>query len=212
MPLFFRAPGADSTLLDLLEEYGRTIQRSTLLLRDLIRDYPEQGGLVRDLVLCEQEGDRIAHDIIHRLSRHTNGHPTHPFEIDDGYRLATALDDIVDDAEAAADMFSVYQVEAATDQANQLADILVACGEQLALALRALRTGSDLSPFLVEIHRLENDGDRISRDAIASLFEIGVDPLFVIRWKDIYAALESAIDACETVAHHLEGIVLKRRR
>ncbi|WP_320670744.1 DUF47 domain-containing protein [Patulibacter defluvii] len=211
MPLFFRATGTDTALLDLLEEYGRTIQRSTLLLRDLVRDYPEQAGLVRDLVLCEQEGDRIAHDIIHRLSRHSAAQAS-PFEIDDGYRLATALDDIVDDAEAAADMFSVYQVEAATDQATQLADILVACGEQLALALRALRTGSDLSPFLVEIHRLENDGDRISRDAIASLFEIGVDPLFVIRWKDIYAALESAIDACETVAHHLEGIVLKRRR
>jgi predicted phosphate transport protein (TIGR00153 family) len=217
MPDFFRAPGADQLLLDLLEDYGRTIQRATTILRDLVRAYPERAELNEELVRCEREGDRIAHDIIHRLSRGAEGGTSRqaaarPFDIDDGYRLATALDDVVDDAEAAGDMLAVYRVDAPTDQANQLADILVDSGEQVALALRALRTGSDLSPFLVEIHRLENDGDRISRDAIASLFEEGVDPLFVIRWKDIYGALENAIDACETVAHNLEGIVLKRRR
>lgn len=209
MPGFFRAPGGDTVLLDLLEQYGTTIQRSTAVLRELVRDYPERTELIAQLVAYEREGDRIAHDIIHRLSR---GLAKEPFEIDDGYRLATALDDIVDDAEAAADMLVVYRVEATTDQANQLAEILVGCGEQLALAIGALRAGRDLSPFLVEIHRLENEADRISRDAIASLFETGVDPLFVIRWKDIYGALENAVDACETVAHHLEGIVLKRKR
>lgn len=209
MPGFFRAPGGDTVLLDLLEQYGTTIQRSTVVLRELVRDYPERTELIAQLVAHEREGDRIAHDIIHRLSR---GLAKEPFEIDDGYRLATALDDIVDDAEAAADMLVVYRVEATTDQANQLAEILVGCGEQLALAIGALRAGRDLSPFLVEIHRLENEADRISRDAIASLFETGVDPLFVIRWKDIYGALENAVDACETAAHHLEGIVLKRKR
>lgn len=209
MPGFFRAPGGDTVLLDLLEQYGTTIQRSTAVLRELVRDYPERTELIAQLVAYEREGDRIAHDIIHRLSR---GLAKEPFEIDDGYRLATALDDIVDDAEAAADMLVIYRVEATTDQANQLAEILVGCGEQLALAIGALRAGRDLSPFLVEIHRLENEADRISRDAIASLFETGVDPLFVIRWKDIYGALENAVDACETVAHHLEGIVLKRKR
>jgi uncharacterized protein Yka (UPF0111/DUF47 family) len=212
MPDFFRSPASDRILFDLLDEYGGTIQRATVLLRDLLHAYPEQTDLARRLVVCEHEGDRIAHDIIHRLSRSPESRPPRPFDVEDGYRLATALDDVVDDAEAAGDMLSVYRVDASTDQANQMADILVDSGEQVALALRALRAGEDLSPFLVEIHRLENDADRISRDAIGSLFELGVDPLFVIRWKDIYGALESAVDACETVAHTLEGIVLKRRR
>jgi uncharacterized protein Yka (UPF0111/DUF47 family) len=213
MPDFFRAAAtADGPLHDLLGEYGRTIRRSTIVLRDLVRDYPDDAGLLRELVSCEREGDRIAHDLIHRLSRAVDAKGARPFDIDDGYRLATALDDVVDDAEAAGDMMAVYRVEAPTDQATQLAEILVLAGDQVGLALDALCAGKDLSPYLVEIHRLENDGDRISRDAIASLFAEGVDPLFVIRWKDIYTALENAIDSCETVAHNLEGIVLKRAR
>ncbi|MGZ4271057.1 MAG: DUF47 domain-containing protein, partial [Solirubrobacteraceae bacterium] len=83
---------------------------------------------------------------------------------------------------------------------------------QVSRALRALRTGKDMTPELVEIHRLENEGDRISRDAVASLFAGGIDPMVVIRWKDIFDALESSVDACERVAHVLEGIGLKRRR
>ena len=74
-----------------------------------------------------------------------------------------------------------------------------------------LRTGVDLAPRLVEIHRLENEGDRVSRDAVASLFEGGIDPMVVIRWKDIFDALEAAVDSCEKVAHILEGIALRRR-
>ena len=81
----------------------------------------------------------------------------------------------------------------------------------VARALRALRTGADLAPELVEIHRLENEGDRLVRDAVASLFANGIDPMVVLRWKDIYESLESAIDRCETVAHLLEGISLKAR-
>lgn len=212
MPEFFRAAGADLVLHDLLGEFGRTIRRASVLLRDLVRAYPDDAALLGDLVAVEGEGDRIAHDIIHRLRGTQDAKLVRPFDVEDGFRLATALDDVVDDAEAAGDLFTVYRVEAPTDQAAQLAELLVGCAEQVALALDALCAGDDLAPFLVEIHRLENDGDRISRDAIASLFAVGVDPLFVIRWKDIYGALENAIDACETVAHHLEGIALKRRR
>ena len=85
-------------------------------------------------------------------------------------------------------------------------------GEQVARALQALRSGDDYGPHLVEVHRLENEADRLSRDAIASLFVAGIDPMVVIRWKDIFESLEAAIDACEHVAHVLEGIGIKRRR
>ena len=97
------------------------------------------------------------------------------------------------------------------EQALELADVLVGAAEQVAGALTALRRGEDLAPRLVEIHRLENEGDRVSRDAVASLFEGGVDPMVVIRGKDIFDALEAAVDACEKVAHILEGIALRRR-
>jgi uncharacterized protein len=199
----------DAAVLELLEESGRNVQHSTLLLRDLLSDWPEHADLARELVLCEQEGDRITHDIIHRLNGGGRGRA--PVESADGHALATALDDIVDFAEQSADMLVIYGVEAPMEQATAMADVLVGAGEQVARALRALRTGSQLAPHLVEIHRLENEGDRISRDAVGSLFVAGIDPMVVIRWKDVFESLEASVDACEKVAHVLEGISLKRR-
>jgi uncharacterized protein Yka (UPF0111/DUF47 family) len=206
MPLLRRAH--DPELLALFEESGRNAQRATMILRDVVTDYPEKADLARDLVLCEHEGDRITHDIIHRLGA---GRVRAPFGFADGYALATALDDVVDDAEQTGDMLGIYGVEAPMEQALQMCDVLVGAGEQVAGALRGLRTGSDLGPALVEIHRLENEGDRLSREAVASLFASGIDPMVVIRWKDIFASLEASIDACERVAHVLEGIALRRR-
>ena len=72
-----------------------------------------------------------------------------------------------------------------------------------------LRDFGDISQYTVEINRLENDGDRITREAMASLFDDGIDPMVVIRWKDLYERLEAAIDATERVANILEGIVIK---
>ena len=97
------------------------------------------------------------------------------------------------------------------EQAVELADVLVGASEQVAQALGCLRSGDALAPHLVEIHRLENEGDRLRRDAVASLFAGGTDPMVVIRWRDIFESLEAAVDACETVAHILEGISLRRR-
>jgi len=200
----------DGQLMGLVEEAGRNVQRCGLLLSDLMKDYPEREGLARDLKVCEQEGDRITHDIIHRLAG--RGRVGAPFDAGDGYALATALDDIVDHAEQVAAQLGLYGVEAPMEQAVEFTEVLVGAGEQIAQALRCLRTGGELGPHLVEIHRLENEGDRLQRDAVASLFAGGVDPMVVIRWKDIFESLEAAVDACETVAHVLEGITLKQRR
>jgi uncharacterized protein Yka (UPF0111/DUF47 family) len=200
----------DVGVLELFEHSGRTVQRATLLLRDLLADWPERPELAADLVDCEHEGDRIAHDIIHRL--HDGRSSRKALDSLEGLQLATALDDIVDNAEQTADMLGLYAVEASMEHACLLAEVLVAAGEQVSAALRALRAGAELGPHLVEIHRLENEGDRLSRDAIASLFVAGIDPMVVIRWKDIFESLEAAVDACEHVAHVLEGIGMKRRR
>jgi predicted phosphate transport protein (TIGR00153 family) len=199
----------DPALMGLVEEAGRNVQRSGLLLRDLLVDYPEHASLAQELKVCEQEGDRITHDIIHRLA--TGRRVSAPFTAGDGYTLATALDDIVDHSEQTAAQLGLYGVEAPMEQAVEFADVLVGAGEQIAQALRCLRTGTELGPHLVEIHRLENEGDRLQRDGVASLFAGGIDPMVVIRWKDIFESLEAAVDACETVAHVLEGITLKQR-
>ena len=94
-------------------------------------------------------------------------------------------------------------------QAQDLAKVLHSAARQIAEAMPRLRGFRDISHYTVEINRLENDGDRIVRDAIASLFDTGIDPMVVIRWKDIFERLEEAIDATEHVANILEGIVIK---
>jgi uncharacterized protein len=205
----FGRRNGDATLMGLVEEAGRNVQRCGLLLRDLLDEYPEHATVANDMKVCEQEGDRITHDIIHHLAA---GRRRAPFTAGDGHALATALDDIVDHSEHAAAQLGLYSVEAPMEQAVEFADVLVGAGEQIAQALRCLRTGSELGPHLVEIHRLENEGDRLQRDAVASLFAGGIDPMVVIRWKDIFESLEAAVDACESVAHVLEGITLKRSR
>jgi uncharacterized protein Yka (UPF0111/DUF47 family) len=103
----------------------------------------------------------------------------------------------------------LYQIEAPMDQAQAMAEVLVKSCEQLAALLEHLRGFKDLEKYWIEIHRLENDGDRLYRDAVASLFANGIDPMVVIRWKDLFSILERAVDATETAAHILEGIVIK---
>src|SRR5439155_6304263 len=127
--------GVDGALLALVEEAGRNVQRSGLLLRDLLVDYPERATLARDLKACEQEGDRITHDIIHRLAG--RGRVRAPFDAGDGYALATALDDIVDHSEQVAAQLSLYGVEAPMEQAVRFTEVLVGAGEQIAQALRS---------------------------------------------------------------------------
>jgi uncharacterized protein len=195
-------------LLSLFEESGRNVQRAAFLLRDLFAEYPENAELAEDVLRCEHEGDRIVHEILSRLaergSRSANLDPA------DVHALTGALDDIVDLAEEAADQLGLYGVEAPMEQAQQLTETLVSAADCVAASLRDLRDGADIGANLVEIHRIENEADRIVRAAVASLFVNGIDPMMVIRWKDIFETLESAVDACETVANVLEGITLKR--
>jgi uncharacterized protein Yka (UPF0111/DUF47 family) len=200
----------DPTLLDLFDESGRNVQHAAELLRDILSECPEQNGLTEELYRCEQEGDRIVHDILHRLA--SRGSKRAHLDTMDVHALAGALDDIVDLAEEAANQLALYGVEAPMAQAEEMADVLVAATKQVALSLYELRNGGELAANLVEIHRLENDGDRLVQTAVASLFATGIDPMMVIRWKDIFDTLEGAVDACERVANVLEGMCLKAGR
>ena len=198
----------DQRLLELLEEAGVNASRAAALLLEMFTSFPERSDLAREILLREQEGDRLAHDVIHRIAQAPK---RAAFDARDVYDLVHALDDVVDHAEEAADYLGVHGIEAPMDQAVELAEVLKRSAAAVHEALAALRRGDALNDYLVEIHALENEGDRVSREAIASLFAAGVDPMVVIRWKDVYESLEQAIDACETVAHVLEGIALKGR-
>jgi uncharacterized protein len=195
----------DREFFDLFEEAGGNILRATGLLEEMLRDFPEKSELARDILICEQDGDRITHDIIQRLNQTF----VTPIDREDIYEMASALDDVVDYTEEVADYLGLYKIEAPMTQAQELARVLHACGRQIAEAMPRLRGFRDLSHYTVEINRLENDGDRITREAIASLFDNGIDPMVVIRWKDIFERLEEAIDAAEHVANILEGIAIK---
>jgi uncharacterized protein len=198
----------DPVLLELFEQAGRNVQRTSVLLRDMLAEFPESAGLARDIYACEQEGDRITHDILSRLAE--RGAKRSHMDSADVHALSVALDDIVDFAEEAADQLGRYGVEAPMSQAEEIAALLVACSEEVAASLHQLRNGMELAPRLVEIHRLENEADQLVRGAVASLFAEGIDPMIVIRWKDVFESLEAAVDACESVANVLEGISLKR--
>jgi uncharacterized protein len=195
----------DRTFFDLFSEAGQNTLRAARLLDEMMNQWPDEAGLARDILKAEQEGDRITHDIVQRL----NSTFVTPIDREDIYGLATQMDDIVDYTEEAADFLGLYKIEAPMAQAQALTKVLVAACEQLAQALDHLRGFKDLDHYWIEIHRLENEGDRISRDAVASLFSNGIDPMVVIRWKDIFAVLENAIDATETAALLIEGIVIK---
>ncbi|MBN1528887.1 MAG: DUF47 domain-containing protein [Thermoleophilaceae bacterium] len=195
----------DREFFDLFEEAGGNIQRATGLLEEMLREYPERSELARDILICEQEGDRITHDIIRRLNQTF----VTPIDREDVFALSSALDDVVDYTEEVADYLGLYKIEAPMSQAQELAKVLQQCGRQIAEAMPRLRGFKDLTHYTVELNRLENDGDRIVREAIASLFDNGIDPMVVIRWKDIFERLEEAIDSAEHVANILEGIVIK---
>jgi predicted phosphate transport protein (TIGR00153 family) len=195
----------DREFFDLFEEAGGNILRATGLLEEMLRDFPERSELARDILICEQDGDRITHDIIQRLNQTF----VTPIDREDIYELASALDDVVDYTEEVADYLGLYKIEAPMSQAQELARVLHAAGRQISEAMPRLRGFRDISHYTVEINRLENDGDRFTREAIASLFDNGIDPMVVIRWKDIFERLEEAIDATEHVANILQGIVIK---
>ena len=191
---------------DLFEEAGGNIVRGADLLEQMLRDYPAKRELSREVLICEQEGDRITHDIIHAL----NNTFVTPIDREDIISLASALDDIIDFIEEVADMLGLYKIESVTDAAQRMVSVLHQSSRQVAEALQRLRNFAGVSHFTVELNRLENEGDRIAREAVAALFDDeGLEPRDIIRWKDIYERLEQAIDSTEAVAHIIEGISIK---
>lgn len=196
----------DSAYFELLAEAGVNISNAAQMLERMFEVWPEDTGLAREILKAEHEGDRITQEVVRKL----NAQSVRALESADVYALATQLDDIVDDIEETADFMVLYKIEAPMDQGYTLTQILARSCEALSAALTNLPGFEDLDRHLVEIHRLENEGDRVWREALASLFSDGIDPMVVIRWKDIFGVLERAIDSTETSAHMIESIAVKQ--
>jgi uncharacterized protein Yka (UPF0111/DUF47 family) len=170
------------------------------------REHPNSSVTQADVKASEHAGDRITHDIIQLL----NTQYITPFDREDIYQLATAIDDVVDHIDEATDLLDLYGVESTAKQAIEQCRILVAAVEHLSAALAGLKTRKRVQEDLEALKALEDDGDRVLRDAIADLFrDPRVDPLVVIRWKDIFEGLEDAIDACETAANLVGNVIVK---
>jgi uncharacterized protein len=197
--------GSDREFFDLFERAGANIVHAAELLDEMLASYPESAELAKDIRASEHEGDHITHEVITRLNQTF----VTPIDREDILHLTSALDDIVDYIEEVADFLGLYKIEAPMAQAQRLAGVLRDATRQIAAAIPLIPTFKDISEQMVEVHRLENEGDRIVREAIASLFEGGIDPMVVIRWKDIFERLEDAIDSTERAAFVLEGIVIK---
>jgi uncharacterized protein Yka (UPF0111/DUF47 family) len=196
----------DRAYFELFEEAGRNATLAAELLEGLLENFPDSRELAGEILQCEHEGDRITHDIIDRLN-HTF---VTPIDREDILALASALDDIVDYTEEVADYLGLYRIEAPMDQAISLAHVLSMACQEIGKAIPLLRGFKpEISEHTVEVNRLENEGDRITREAVASLFDTRIDPMVVIRWKDIFERLEAAIDSTEHVADILYGIVIK---
>ena len=169
------------------------------------RDYPS--GVSQERIKeLEHEGDRITGELIGLI----NSQFITPFERDDLFRLVTAVDDVVDAIENATELLGLYDVEQPTRRSIELCRILVQAVEQLAQLLSTLKGKRGSSPEIAEIKRLEDEGDAATRRAIGGLFDDDrIDPLVVIRWKDVYEALEDAVDACDTAATRIGNILVK---
>jgi predicted phosphate transport protein (TIGR00153 family) len=195
----------DRTFFDLFAQGGGNSVRAAKLLQEMLAGWPDSAGLAREILLAEQEGDRITHE----LAQRANSTFVTPIDAEDIYSLAGKIDDIVDHIEETADFMGLYRIEAPMDQSLAMAEVLVKSCEQLAGLLENMRGYKDLDKYWIEIHRLENDGDRLFREAFASLFAGGSDPMMVIRWRDIFLRLERAIDATEAAATVVESIAMK---
>ena len=191
---------------ELFAEAGANAVEAARQAETRFREFPDARVTQDEVKALEHEGDRLTHDIIQLL----NTQYVTPFDREDIYDLARAIDDVVDHIEHASDLLGLYKVEGPMEQALAQCGVLIAAAEALAAALGDLRAVKRIQPHLIEVKRLEDEGDRIVRDAIAALFENEeVSPRVIIRWKDIFEALEQAIDACETAAHVIGNVVVK---
>jgi uncharacterized protein len=190
---------------DLFVEDAANVLGAARMLEEMLRTYDDLERRATEIRDAEHRGDEISHDIGHRLESTF----VTPFDREDIHALISGLDDVLDDIEETADTFVLYRIESPFSTAVEMASIAVRACEQLHEALLNLRGYRGLDKYWIEVHRLENEGDRLVRHAIARMFESESDPIAIIKWRKVYNLLESTIDKCEDVANIIERITIK---
>jgi len=193
---------------DLFEESARNMVRAAGLLAELLEKWEDVEEKVRQITELEHHGDNITHRIIARV------HATFvtPIDREDITHLAERLDDVMDLIEDTAVSMLIYRIEQPTERSKELAEILVEVTTEVSKAMPKLRRRKQLSHVMehcIEINRLENEADSVTRSALAELFLDQVDIVNVIKWREIYEHMENATDRCEDIANVLEGVMIK---
>ncbi len=191
----------------LFRRQAALVRQSCDQLHEMMTRFDRTEERARELKETEHRADLVTHEVFERLNRTF----ITPLEREDIHDLASGLDDVVDAAEAIASRLVLFRIERSTPEAIRLTAILAECGRQIEQAVENLRNMNNLMAFTIEINRLENEADALSRQAVADLFTGRHEILDVLRWKEIYGRLESAADQCEDVANAIESIVLKSR-
>ena len=175
---------------------------------ELFNRFPQDGAeLIGRIKEHEHTGDNLTHEVVTLINKTF----VTPFDRDDIYRLAGAIDDVCDFVDETADNLGSWGVSQVPPDAKALADVILRATMLLDEAVQRLDGFKDSSRQLIELRSLEDEGDRLYRNGVGELFRSATDPLMVIRWKDLYEGLEEAVDACENAADVLEAIVVKNR-
>lgn len=190
---------------DMFERLAAKVVEGAHLLRALMSDYTNVEAKILAIRAVEHEADIITHEVMDTLNKSF----ITPIEREDIRSLAQYLDTVLDDIEGTANRFLLYHVEKPTPQAFEMTNLICQATEQILKAVKELENLKQIHIFVVEINRLENMADNISREMIGRLFEEEKDVRDLIRWKDIYEKLERCADRCEDVANTIEDIVVK---
>jgi uncharacterized protein len=195
----------DEKFFDLFIKDGENLLEAARKLEAMVGAYDRLDERVAEIQALEKVGDQIDQEIAARLERSF----ITPFDREDIHELTVHLDDIVDGIQASAETFLIYGIDRPGDEVRQLVGILSGQAVQLLEALTKLERGRDLTTHLATVHDLEHEADGLSRAAIGRLFKGGLDPLDVIKLRDLYKELEETIDAAEDAAEVIERILAK---
>jgi len=189
----------------LFKKQAALVRKGCDQLQEMMERFDRIEERAKDLKDVEHEADLVAHELFERLNRTF----ITPLEREDIHALASGLDDVLDSVEAIGSRLVMFNIKNTTPEAIQLSEILVRCGVQIEKAVGSLKDFKNVMAFAIELNRLENEADLISRQAVADLFSGKHDVMDVLRWKEIYGRLESAADQAEDVANTIESIVIK---
>jgi uncharacterized protein len=195
----------DEKFYDLFVEDGENLLAAARRFEELVASYDRIEERITEIQALEKRGDQIDAEVLARLERSF----TTPMDREDIHELMNHLDDVVDNIQAAAETLQIYDIAQPTEEARELAGIISAQAAQLLEALQKLESGKNVNMHLATVHELEHKADALSRSAIGRLFKNGLDPLEVIKFRDLYSTLEEAIDAAEDAAEVMERILAK---